>query len=254
MNRREIETGYTPFQESAWDFCRIAASHRATACTAAVPNAGYAPHFGSIGATGSRCLQKAGPSARMPFFQRPRRRRGNEMPSRPTALPGNIKNGLEQARRRSALLVRPGFLIRRLHQIHTALFMEETEAFNITPVQYSLMTALHEHGELDQTSLSAEIGLERTNVADVIARLQARGLLVRRPGDADRRVKLLKLTIKGHNLVRRMAGAVQRAHDRTIDHLSEPERDILMTQLIRLVDANNHQGAAPLRLDAAVEA
>ena len=169
-------------------------------------------------------------------------------------MPADPKQELEQARRRSALLVRPGFLIRRLHQIHTALFLEETQAFSITPVQYSLMTALFEHGELDQISLSEEIGLERTNVADVVERLQARGLLLRRQGDTDRRVKLLKLTVKGRNLVRRMEAAVQRAHDRTIDHLSEAEREVLLAQLIRLVDANNHQGAAPLRLREAPEA
>jgi hypothetical protein len=50
-----------------------------------------------------------------------------------------------------------------------------------------------------------------------------------------------------------MESAVQRAHDRTIDHLSEAERDVLLAQLIRLVDANNHQGAAPLRLRDAPE-
>jgi DNA-binding MarR family transcriptional regulator len=160
----------------------------------------------------------------------------------------DARKQIEEARRRSALLTRPGFLIRRLHQIHTALFLEETQEFNITPVQYSLMTALHEHGELDQVGLAEEIGLERTNVADVIERLQARGLLVRRQSEEDRRVKLLKLTVKGRNLVRRMEAAVERAHERTIDHLSEGERDLLLAQMIRLVDAKNDHGAAPLRL------
>ena len=37
---------------------------------------------------------------------------------------------------------RPGYLIRRLHQIHVAMFIEECAAFNITPVQYAVMTAL----------------------------------------------------------------------------------------------------------------
>jgi DNA-binding MarR family transcriptional regulator len=162
--------------------------------------------------------------------------------------PAEARKQIEEARRRSALLARPGFLIRRLHQIHTALFLEETQEFNITPVQYSLMTALNEHGEIDQVGLSEEIGLERTNVADVIERLQARGLLVRRQSEEDRRVKLLKLTVKGRNLVRRMEAAVHRAHERTIDHLSEAEREVLLAQLIRLVDAKNDHGAAPLRL------
>ena len=37
---------------------------------------------------------------------------------------------------------RPGFLIRRLHQIHVALFLEECRGFDVTPVQYAVLTAL----------------------------------------------------------------------------------------------------------------
>jgi len=159
------------------------------------------------------------------------------------------RDELSIAGQRSALLTRPGFLIRRLHQIHTALFLEETQKYGITPVQYSLMTALHEQGELDQVSLAEAIGLERTNVADVIERLVARGLLSRRQNESDRRAKLHKLTVKGRNLVKRMSDAVQRAHDRTIDALEPAERDVLMALMVRLVDANNgHDGTAQLRL------
>jgi hypothetical protein len=41
---------------------------------------------------------------------------------------------------------------------------------------------------------------------------------------------------------------VQRAHDRTIEHLSPGERDSFMLQMIRLVEANNEQTVVPLRL------
>ena len=45
---------------------------------------------------------------------------------------------------------RPGYLIRRLHQIHVALFLEELRDSGLTPVQYGLLTALSFRGELDQ--------------------------------------------------------------------------------------------------------
>jgi hypothetical protein len=41
---------------------------------------------------------------------------------------------------------RPGFLIRRLHQIHTALFADECAGESITPVQYSILIALDQMG------------------------------------------------------------------------------------------------------------
>src|SRR5688500_5546316 len=80
---------------------------------------------------------------------------------------------------------RPGFLIRRLHQIHIALFMEECAQFNVTPVQYSVMSMIAEKPGLEQTSLANEVGVDRATLANVIARLEARGLLRRTTTPAD---------------------------------------------------------------------
>src|SRR5271163_2773613 len=154
----------------------------------------------------------------------------------------DVRARLLAARRKSPLLARPGFLIRRLHQLHCALFLEETRGFDITPVQYSLMTALAARGELDQNSLALEIGLERTSVAEVVPRLQGRGLLQRRRSADDGRVRLVRLTRKGKTLARRMARAVQRAHDRTIGRLEKSEKELFLLQLIKLVEANNEIG------------
>lgn len=160
----------------------------------------------------------------------------------------STQQALRTARRRSPLLVRPGFLIRRLHQIHGALFLEETRQFGITPVQYSLLTALAARGEIDQNGVALEIGLERTSVAEVIPRLVKRGLLERRQSHEDRRVKLVKLTRPGAILVRRMATAVARAHRRTIEQIDPAERDAFLLHLVRLVEATAEIGSAPLRL------
>jgi hypothetical protein len=93
---------------------------------------------------------------------------------------------------RLPLWSRPGFLLRRLNQIHYALFFEECRAFNITPVQYGLLTALAIRGQLDQGSLGVELGIDRTNVADVLVRLAARGLVRRVRDPSDRRAKLAR--------------------------------------------------------------
>jgi len=132
-----------------------------------------------------------------------------------------IEAALLAATARSLLFSRPGFLIRRLHQIHSWLFSEETSAFNITPVQYSLLTALLDHGEMDQNTLAIEIGLERTSVAEVLPRLEAREVIERRQSPHDKRVKLVKLSRKGRSLLKRMEPAALRAHARTIEHLPE---------------------------------
>src|ERR1700737_4690423 len=106
---------------------------------------------------------------------------------------------------------RPGYLLRRLHQIHYALFFEECAGFDITPVQYGLLTTLSLNPNLDQNSLGRELGIDRTNVADVLNRLARRGLLERRRSSHDRRMVLARLTPAGEKLTKRMYRSMQRA-------------------------------------------
>lgn len=143
---------------------------------------------------------------------------------------------------------RPGFLIRRLHQIHVALFAEECAGENITPVQYSVLTTLDHLGTADQTALAQAVGLDRTNIADVLARLSKRGLIDRRIASDDRRMRLATLTDAGRLTLERLAEGASRAHLRTIDALPPHERQAFIDTLKRLVDANNDVGRAPLRL------
>lgn len=152
-----------------------------------------------------------------------------------------------EAGTRLPLWSRPGYLVRRLHQIHQALFLEECKAFNITPVQYGLLTALAVHPGIDQVSLAAELGIDRTNVADVLARLAERGLVRRATSDRDRRVKLAYLTEEGASLTERMHGAMQRAQERLVAPLAPEERARFMAMLERLIEANNQYGRALFR-------
>jgi DNA-binding MarR family transcriptional regulator len=150
---------------------------------------------------------------------------------------------------RLPLWSRPGFLLRRLNQIHYALFFEECREFGITPVQYGLLTALAIRGRLEQGSLGVELGIDRTNVADVLIRLESRGLIRRTPDPADRRAKLASLTPKGRELTAKMFASMQRAQDRLLAPLSQRERDGFMATLVRLIEANNAYGRTMLRMD-----
>lgn len=160
-----------------------------------------------------------------------------------------IISELKAFEQKSTLLSRPGFLIRRLHQLHGYLFSQQTAEFAITPVQYSVLTSLNEHGAMDQASIAREVGLERTTVAEVIARIESRGLVVRRSCKKDQRVKIVKITVKGKRLVEQMSTFVARAHDLTISPLSQEDQDRLMVMLVRLLEANNSVGNVPFRLD-----
>jgi len=148
---------------------------------------------------------------------------------------------------RLPLWSRPGYLIRRLHQIHHALFLDECRTFRITPVQYGLLTVLSTRPGIDQVTLAAELGIDRTNVADVLARLAARGLVRRASAERDKRVKLAFLTVEGTKLTGKMYEAMHRSQERLIAPLSPAERRKFMAMLTRLVEASNQHGRALLR-------
>jgi DNA-binding MarR family transcriptional regulator len=150
---------------------------------------------------------------------------------------------------RLPLWSRPGYLIRRLHQIHCALFLEECKDSRLTPVQYGLLTALAFRGELDQGSLAEELGLDRTTAAEVLSRLEKRGLVKRKPNPRDRRAKLTKITPRGRTLTAAMFSGMQRAQDRMCAPLTQKERDMFMATLARLIEANNEYGRGALRID-----
>ena len=88
----------------------------------------------------------------------------------------------------------PGHDIRRLHQIAVALFMQETESFGITPVQFAALQAVHNVPGTDQRTLARTIGFDTSTIAGVIDRLEARGLVERRADPRDRRIWRLHLT------------------------------------------------------------
>ena len=142
---------------------------------------------------------------------------------------------------------RPGFLIRRLHQIHVALFQEACGQFEITPLQYSLLSALAVRKNADQTTLAADIALDRTTTTGALKRLEARHLVERPINVADRRARLCRLTRAGAALLAKIEHAARAAHDATLDELTEKERSQFIAMMQRIVSGNaTRANPAPL--------
>ena len=73
-----------------------------------------------------------------------------------------------------AVYTAPGYLFRRMQQIAVAMFVEECRAFDLTPVQYASLIAIHTHPGIDATRLSAVIAFDRSTLGSVIERLEVR--------------------------------------------------------------------------------
>lgn len=139
----------------------------------------------------------------------------------------------------------PGHHIRRLQQIAVALFLQETEPFGITPVQYAALQGVAASPGIDQRTLARTIGLDTSTTGGVIDRLEARGLVQRNPNPDDRRVRLLTLTKDGVALLRLIAPAMLRAQQRILEPLPATQRKEFMRMLRLLVEANNAVSRAP---------
>jgi len=152
-----------------------------------------------------------------------------------------------------AVYAAPGYLFRRMQQIAVALFIEECKAFDLTPVQYAALIAIHTHPGIDATRLSAVIAFDRSTLGSVIERLVAKKLIDRKPSGEDKRVKLLYLTKAGAAILREIMPSVEKAQARMLQPLKPAERKVLLSLLTQLVDLNNEASRVPLRAEDALE-
>jgi MarR family transcriptional regulator, lower aerobic nicotinate degradation pathway regulator len=140
-----------------------------------------------------------------------------------------------------------GHLLRRCHQISVAIFLDQCQAYDLTPLQYITMVALAMHGAIDKATIGGVVALDRTTIAVVVKNLEERGLVTTRPSDEDKRSKLVKITAKGLNLLSSVKSEVARAQERTMAPLAPKERDELLRLLRKIAEENNLLSRAPMR-------
>lgn len=95
----------------------------------------------------------------------------------------------------------PEFLIRRAHQIATAVFTETCADLDLTPSQYAALFALREHSLVGQNELGRLIAMDRSTTSVVVKILRDRGLVTASSDASDRRKAFLELTNKGRLLL-----------------------------------------------------
>ena len=148
---------------------------------------------------------------------------------------------------REPYLATPGHLLRRCHQIAVAIFLDECQPFDLTPLQYVTLSALAKLGPMDKATIGGVVALDRTTIAVVVKNLEQRGLATTRPSEYDRRAKLIKITAKGLNLVSSVQAEVARAQERILAPLAARERTELLRLLGKIAQENNLLSRAPRR-------
>ena len=136
-----------------------------------------------------------------------------------------------------AVLDMAGHLIRRLHQQSTSLFAQRTQAagFDLTPVQFAALDAIHTHPGSDQSRVAEMIGYDRATIGGVIDRLLKKGWVNRVTSTQDRRSRELSLTPEGDRILQALTPLVQALQPDILRPLNESEQAFYLHLTRRVV-------------------
>lgn len=159
-----------------------------------------------------------------------------------------MRKKIEPLRGLVSLWSRPGFLVRRLHQISVAIFSEEMSDLELTPVQFGAMSIVGLHPGIDQSALGEQLGTDRANTADVISRLVKNGIVLRTVSPDDRRVRHIYLTEHGSEIVLVANRRLKQIGTQLLAPLKAEDRTIFVDLMTQLIEQNNALGRTALRL------
>src|ERR1700694_5675398 len=100
----------------------------------------------------------------------------------------------------------PGHLMRRALQGMNVLWSQEV-SHTITSPQFAALNALHREPNIDQRTLGQRISLDRSTMAEVVARLTVRGLIRSERHSSDGRRKTIRLTPRGYRALQQLIPA-----------------------------------------------
>jgi len=136
----------------------------------------------------------------------------------------------------------PSHLLHRVLQIALDIYTEETGDSALTQRQYALLLAADTTEGLTQTDLVRATGIDRSTLADMVARLIAKGLLERERSATDARANLVRLSEDGRAALNEIKPRVDAADARILSLLSPPKRDSFL-KLLRKIAAVREEDA-----------
>ena len=124
-----------------------------------------------------------------------------------------------------------------LHQLHRVgqlasdFFVTEMDGIDITARQLAVLDTIRAEDGLSQTDLVNKTGIDRSTVADIVRRMEEKGLIKRKKTKADARVYAVSLTEKSKKILTNAIPAAVRADEKLLSVLSGAERTRLVQYL-----------------------
>jgi DNA-binding MarR family transcriptional regulator len=154
-------------------------------------------------------------------------------------------------RRDGGLANSPSHLMHRALQLALDIYTDEAGADGPTQRQFAVLDAVNRQSGLTQTDLVRATGIDRSTLADLVARMTTKGLLERERSAVDARAKAVRLSEAGAAALEAARPRVEAADKRTMSLLPKSKRDAFLDMLAELaVEAD----AAPDKARAEVKA
>ena len=134
----------------------------------------------------------------------------------------------------SRLYARPGFLLRRAHQISAAVFEDECRDLALTPEQFGVLTVLKSHPGLGQSSLARALGFDKVTVLRVLRGLETRGFVARAPAVDNKRNVSVALTAAGLGVLSEAQKPAEKAYKRLLAPLNRTQQ-VQLVELLQLL-------------------
>ena len=157
-----------------------------------------------------------------------------------------VKSG-NKARRAGGLAGSPSHLMHRALQLALDIYSEETGPDGLTQRQFAVLEAVSHKSGLTQTDLVRATGIDRSTLADLVARMTTKGLLEREKSTLDARAKAVRLSPAGEAALEAARPQVEAADKRIIGLLPKGKRDAFLELLAGLA---TEADAAPVKAKA----
>jgi DNA-binding MarR family transcriptional regulator len=122
----------------------------------------------------------------------------------------------------------PSHLLHRALQLALDIYAEETGPDAVTQRQYAVLSAVAAQEGLTQTDLVRATGIDRSTLADLVARMIGKGLLARQRSASDARANTVSLTAQGRGALDEAAPKVAAADERILQLLPARKRDAFL--------------------------
>jgi DNA-binding MarR family transcriptional regulator len=139
-----------------------------------------------------------------------------------------------------ALARSPSHLLHRVLQLALDIYAEESGAGGVTQRQYAVLAAVAENEGVTQTGLVRATGIDRSTLADMVARMITKGHLERQRSDQDARANTVSLTEAGAAVLEESRPKVAMADARILALLKPGKRDGFLELLADMAGSDVH--------------